>query len=161
VRRFEQKVLAAIYELAVRLRDMAWRVRRPILVGVRCLVVHDDMVLLVRHRSGRHPWTLPGGGVERYERLAEVARREVSEEAGVPVRVERLLGVYDRFAGRVTNYVAVFVCTPLGVPKPPHSLEIAEARFFPLNAPPQDTERGSLRRIAEYQAGELGVARLW
>ncbi len=72
-----------------------------------------------------------------------------------------MLGVYDRFAGGVSNYIAVFICAPLGAPRPPRSLEIAEAHFFPLGAPPSQTDRGSLRRIAEYQAGEQGIARLW
>jgi 8-oxo-dGTP diphosphatase len=158
----ERALLRPIYALVMRLRDIAWHVRRPMLVGVRALIVRDGQVLLIRHRSGAKPWALPGGGAERYERLAEAARREAREETGADVQVDELLGIYDRFGGGVTNYVAVFVCTaPAGDPRPPRSLEIAEARFFPLRALPAGADAGTRRRVAEYLAGERGIARLW
>ena len=157
----ERAALGLIYGLLMWLRGIFWRLRRPLLVGVRALIVRDGQVLLIRHRSGRQPWALPGGGAERYERLADAARRESAEETGAQVRVDALLGVYDRFGGGATNYIAVFVCTPLGDPRPPRSLEIAEARFFPLGALPAATDEGSRRRVAEYLAGERGVSKVW
>jgi ADP-ribose pyrophosphatase YjhB (NUDIX family) len=161
VKRIEQVLLGPLYALAVALRRIFWRLRRPVTVGVRALVVRDDAVLLVRHRAGQEPWGLPGGGVARYERLAEAARRETQEETGVAVRIERLLGIYDSFHDGVSNYIAVFVCVPLGDPHPPRSLEIAEARFFPMDAPPAGMDPGSRRRIADYLAGAQGQAKSW
>jgi 8-oxo-dGTP diphosphatase len=161
VKQIEQAVIGPIYRLAVWLRSGVWRLRQPTLIGVRALIVRDGAVLLIRHRSGKLPWALPGGGVERNERLAEAARREAHEETGVPVRVERLQGVYDRIGDHISNYVAVFVCTPLGEPRPARSLEIAEARFFPFDGLPAGTEAGTRRRVAEYRAGERGIARIW
>jgi ADP-ribose pyrophosphatase YjhB (NUDIX family) len=161
VKRIEQALLGPLYALAVALRRVFWGLRRPVTVGVRALVVRDGAVLLVRHRAGQKPWGLPGGGVARYERLAEAARRETQEETGVTVRIERLLGVYDSFHDGVSNYIAVFVCTPLGDPAPPRSLEIAEARFFPIGAPPAGMDPGSRRRIADYLAGAQGQAKGW
>ncbi|MBC8077390.1 MAG: NUDIX hydrolase, partial [Chloroflexales bacterium] len=32
-------------------------------MGVRIVAMRGDEVLLVRHRGGRTPWSLPGGGV--------------------------------------------------------------------------------------------------
>jgi ADP-ribose pyrophosphatase YjhB (NUDIX family) len=147
--------------LAVVLRRAFWGLRRPVTVGVRALVVRGDAVLLVRHRAGQKPWGLPGGGVARYERLVEAARREAQEETGVTVRIERLLGIYDSFHDGVSNYIAVFVCTPLDDPDPPRSLEIAEARFFPMLALPDGMDTGSRRRIADYLAGARGQAQRW
>jgi 8-oxo-dGTP diphosphatase len=161
VKHIDQAILGPLYALAVGLRRIVWALRRPVTVGVRAFIVRGDAVLLVRHRAGRRPWGLPGGGVARYERLAEAARREAHEETGVVVRIERLLGVYDSFHDGVSNYVAVFVCAPLGDPRPPRSLEIAEARFFPLQAPPADMDPGSRRRIEEYRAGAGGMAKTW
>src|SRR6266508_1900904 len=146
VKQIEQAALGPIYRLAIWLRGTSWRIRRP---------------LLIRDRSGKQPWALPGGGVERNERLAEAARREAREETGAAVRVEGLLGVYDRFGDRIRNYVAVFVCTALGEPQPLRSLEIAEARFFPLERLPAGADAGTQRRVAEYLAGERGITRLW
>src|SRR6476660_9520034 len=127
VKQIEQAALGPIYRWAIWLRGGSWRIRRPLLIGVRALIVHDDAELLIRHRSGKYPWSLPGGGVERNERLSEAAQREAREETGAPVRVEMLLGVYDRFGDHISNYVVVFVCTALDKPRPPRSLEIAEA----------------------------------
>src|ERR1041385_8364230 len=118
VKQIEQAALGPIYQLAIWLRNGVWRLRRPTLIGVRALIVRDSAVLLIRHRSGKQLWSLPGGGVERSERLAEAARREAYEETGVPIRVERLLGVYDRFGDRISNYVIVFVCKAFGEPCP-------------------------------------------
>jgi 8-oxo-dGTP diphosphatase len=161
VKQIEQAALGPIYRLAIWLRGGSWRIRRPLLIGVRALIVRDGAVLLIRHRSGRYPWALPGGGVERNERLAEAARREAREETGVPIRVERLLGVYERFGDGISNYIAVFVCIAFGEPQPPRSLEIAEAHFFPLESLPAGTDAGTRRRVAEYLAGERGITRIW
>jgi ADP-ribose pyrophosphatase YjhB (NUDIX family) len=161
VKRIEQAILGPLYALAIGLRRVVWSLRRPVTVGVRALIIQGDTVLLVRHRAGPRPWGLPGGGVARYERLAEAAWREAHEETGVRVRVERLLGVYDSFHDGMSNYIAVFICAPLGALCPPRSLEIAEARFFPLGAPPIDIDPGSRRRIEEYRAGASGLARIW
>jgi 8-oxo-dGTP diphosphatase len=131
---------------------------------VRALVVRDGATLLIRKRGVRSPWELPGGGVHRFERLPEAACREAAEETGVDVQAERLLGLYDRFGGGVTNYIAVFVCAPVfsgAEPRPPRSVEIAEARFFPLRKLPARTEPATRRRVAEYLAGERGMSKLW
>src|SRR6188474_2095670 len=125
VKQIEQAALGPIYRLAIWLRGRSWRIRRPLLIGVRALVVRDDSVLLIRHRSGHYPWALPGGGVERNERLVEAAQRQAREETGMPIRVEQLLGMYERFGDGISNYIAVFVCIALGEPQPPRSLEIA------------------------------------
>jgi 8-oxo-dGTP diphosphatase len=161
VKQIEQAALGPIYRLAIWLRGYSWRIRRPLLIGVRTLIVRDDVVLLIRHRSGQYPWALPGGGVERNERLGEAARREACEETGMPIRVEYLLGMYERFGGGISNYIAVFVCIALGEPQPPRSLEIAEARFFPLEHLPAGADAGTRRRVAEYLAGERGITRTW
>ncbi len=64
-------------------------------VDVRAAVFDGDRVLLVREVSdGR--WSLPGGWADVGESPAEVAAREVREEAGLEVRVARLLAVLDK-----------------------------------------------------------------
>ena len=62
----------------------------------------DDGHLLV-HRAESDPfWALPGGRAEMRELAADTVRREMREELGEEVRVERLLGVVEnlfRYSG--------------------------------------------------------------
>jgi ADP-ribose pyrophosphatase YjhB (NUDIX family) len=57
-------------------------------------IVHNNNILLIRHlehRTGRTYWILPGGGREGDESEEDCVRREMKEETGLVVRVERLL----------------------------------------------------------------------
>lgn len=64
-------------------------------VDTRAVVVRDEKILLVREAADGL-WTLPGGWADPGERPSENCVREVREEAGLDVRVARLLAVYDR-----------------------------------------------------------------
>ncbi|HEX6292465.1 MAG TPA: NUDIX domain-containing protein [Herpetosiphonaceae bacterium] len=135
------------------------RIRRPISMGVRALVVQDHQVLLVRaHGCAR--WDLPGGGVKRGESLREAAIRETREESGCVVEAERLLGMYLNLCDGMTNYVAVYVCRPINRPALALNIEIAEARYWPLDALPPVTPSVP-GRLAEYAAGAYGLDGVW
>ena len=59
---------------------------------VSVVVIDDNKILLVRHRKGsRQYWVLPGGRLEYGETFFECARRELQEETGLDVEVERFL----------------------------------------------------------------------
>ena len=57
-------------------------------------------------------WNLPGGRVEPSESPWDAVLREVSEEVGLIVRVDRLLGVYSVPAR--ADLVLNFLCVPVG-----------------------------------------------
>ncbi len=156
------RVFTLIYNLAVWGRRQGRRLTRSIEMGVRVLVVRGDEVLLVRHRGGKKPWSLPGGGIRHYETLTVASQREVFEETGCPVLVEQLHGIFHSFGKGFSNHIVVFVCTPLGDMNPPvGDLEIAAAAFFPLTELPVGIEDGSRRRVAEYLRGEYGITAVW
>jgi 8-oxo-dGTP diphosphatase len=140
-------------------RTLYRRLTRPILVGVRALVIDDGRVLLVR-AHGNHFWEFPGGGVKRGESLREAATREAREESGCVVEPLRLLGVYLNRGEGMTNYVAVYICRPTNQPAPALNIEIAEARYWPLDALPLVSPTVP-RRLADYQSGEYGLDGLW
>jgi ADP-ribose pyrophosphatase YjhB (NUDIX family) len=65
-------------------------------LDVRAAVFDDaGRVLLVRERVDG-AWALPGGWADVGESLAEGVAREVREESGYEVVVDRLLGLYER-----------------------------------------------------------------
>ena len=49
------------------------------------MVVRGAKILLVRNWLGSQRWTLPGGGLQRGEAVADAARRELAEELGLNV----------------------------------------------------------------------------
>jgi len=154
--------LTLAYNAILWARARVRQATHPTEMGVRCLVPRGGELLLVRHRGGRMPWALPGGGIDPREPLDAAARREVAEEAGCPVEVGHMLGLYHSFGEGVNNYVAVFVCAPLGPARPPRGdLEIVDARFFPRHDLPANVTRGTLRRLAEHEGGARGVYGAW
>jgi 8-oxo-dGTP diphosphatase len=63
-------------------------------VRAQVVLVRDGRVLMVRHaHAGRAYWVLPGGAVEPGEDVADAAVREVLEETGLSIALERLLFV--------------------------------------------------------------------
>lgn len=81
-------------------------------VSVAGIVVRDDgRILAIQRRDNQH-WEPPGGVLELDETFEEGVRREVREETGVDVDVERLTGVYKNMSRGVV--ALVFRCRPFG-----------------------------------------------
>ena len=68
----------------------------PILAS-SAIVERNGKILLIKRKyePGIGKWALPGGIVEYGETVEETAVREVKEETGVDIKLERLLGVYN------------------------------------------------------------------
>lgn len=80
-------------------------------VSVAAVVVRDDgCVLAVRRRDNQH-WEPPGGVLELTETFDHGVRREVFEETGIKVQVERLSGVYKNMSRGIVSLV--FRCSPV------------------------------------------------
>lgn len=83
------------------------------MVGVGVVIIADGKVLMCRR--GKPPraggWSLPGGGQELGERLAETAVREALEETGLNIEVLGLVDVIDSLShdqkGRVEYHYAL------------------------------------------------------
>ena len=61
--------------------------------GVRVIVMDDKnrMLMVCQHHEDRDIWMVPGGGIEEGESSLEAAVREVDEETGLDVQIEKLL----------------------------------------------------------------------
>jgi 8-oxo-dGTP diphosphatase len=159
VSRWARAAITRIFPLLVLVRRLYRRTFRPVTVGVRAMIVHEDHLLLVRQHS-RTEWEMPGGAAGRGESLRQATVREAHEETGVEVIAERLLGMYSAMIDGMTNHIAVYVCRPghdsRELPPLPLNIEIAEARYWPINGLPPVTDRHIQRRIAEYESGRSG-----
>lgn len=102
-------------------------------VSVAGIVVNNaDQVLVVQRRDNGH-WEPPGGVLELNEQFEVGVRREVYEEAGMNVQVERLTGVYKNLTAGVV--ALVFRCAPLGDLQPA-SAEAVKVRWANLTEIP-------------------------
>jgi len=124
-------------------------------VDVRGLVINESgEVLLVRERvDGK--WTIPGGWADIGLTPSEVVAREVQEEAGLEVKVNRLLAVYDKRShphppSPYYIYKLVFQCTITGGTLNP-GFDILDAGWFS----PDDLPELSTDRILPEQIREL------
>lgn len=88
-------------------------VPRPLFsVGAFAIIFDDEGRVLLCHRRDMDAWNLPGGGLEPGELPNEGVIREVMEETGLEVDVERLVGVYAK-PGR-NDLVFSFICRVTG-----------------------------------------------
>jgi ADP-ribose pyrophosphatase YjhB (NUDIX family) len=79
-------------------------------------IIRDDRnrVVLVKRaiEPGYGKWVFPGGYVDRGEAVEAAAMREAREEAGLDVRLDRLVNIYS-YNGR-TPVVIVYAATMIG-----------------------------------------------
>ena len=90
-------------------------------VSVAGIVINDDDQVLVIRRDDNGHWEAPGGVLELGESFEDGVRREVLEETGVAVLVERLTGVYKNLTHGIV--ALVYRCRAAG--GEPHPTEEA------------------------------------
>jgi 8-oxo-dGTP pyrophosphatase MutT (NUDIX family) len=130
---------------------------QPPRLGVRCLVTAQSpgaplQILLVRH-TYIDGWYMPGGGVDPGESALEAVVRELREETGIEcLEPPKLHGFYFKRGSR--DHVAFYIAGSYRSdgPRMP-DFEIAEMRFFPVDALPDATSPATRARIAEIFTG--------
>ncbi|CAG7627188.1 RNA pyrophosphohydrolase [Paenibacillus solanacearum] len=148
-----------LHKWLYRLARMYWKIRRPVTMGCRAVVVQNGSVLLVR-QTYVEGWYLPGGGVKRGESFQEAVVREVAEECGLAAAHPRLLQLYtSRNEGKI-DHIALFEINEFtGIPRAKPDKEIAELRFFAMDRLPDGTSPATRRRIGEYAANQFRAER--
>jgi 8-oxo-dGTP pyrophosphatase MutT (NUDIX family) len=159
IKRLIRPTFAAYEGVAKVVRRMRW----PLTIGVR-VIVHDEQgrVLLVRHTYTRG-WHFPGGGVNKREAAVDAAVREVREEAQIALTEPPVLvGVFLSLVQIKCDHILLYKASSSWrrVDEKPPNMEIAEARFFALDALPAETTGGTLRRLAEL-SGKQSPTSMW
>jgi 8-oxo-dGTP diphosphatase len=117
-------------------------------LGVNAVIVDDSGRVLLALRDRPPIWNLPGGGVEPGESPWDAAVREVREEVGAQIAVDRLTGVYHRPPDG--DPVLVFRCSLLPSSAPPRtSPEAVETGWFAPGALPDAINPYQPERIAD------------
>lgn len=122
-------------------------------VTIKGIIVCAERILLLRKSGGR--WDLPGGKLEAGESVAVGLRREIAEETGLRVDVDRIVDSWLRTRNiKPSKFVVTYVCRPLPVqPVVRISDEHVEYGFFSpaviSDLPMLDGTRGSLNAVFE------------
>ena len=144
---------------------MAWTAK-PVLriilnrsVRTRVLVVYGNEVVLLQGWLGKSHWSLPGGGIARYEDKVTCAIREVDEEIGIKIVPDQLQYLGQRPSAspdpKVHHPIEYFFVKldtklPIKITRP---WEILEARWFDLNNMPNgvsQTAQAALSLARDY-----------
>ncbi len=115
-------------------------------VSAIAIIFGEGSSILLCHRTDRDAWNLPGGRVEPNESPWVAVVREVEEEVGLLVRVERLIGVYS--VPEKSDLVLNFLCVPIGGALR-LSPEADEIRWFSRACIPRNTLPRHIERIED------------
>src|SRR3954469_1913573 len=126
-------------------------------VAVLALITQDDKVLLVQRLNDpkKGLWVTPAGFMEWDEDPAEAARREVQEETGLDVHIDRLLDVFHTpDDGGLADVVIAYAASIVG-----GTLQAADdaqdAAWFTRASLPELAFLPTQRILARWVSGEL------
>lgn len=105
-------------------------------IRVAGLLVREGSILMVEQGRGEERyWLLPGGGVQFGETLSDALRRELQEELGLRVGVQRLLAIVEslspdpEYAKHVIHLVFGISASPEALPEPLED-KVLKARYL-------------------------------
>lgn len=103
-------------------------------LGTRIAVINDNNQILLSKRGDFGTWSLPGGRVDSGELIHESAIREVREETGLEVEIDRPVGLYFQQGRSRMNIL--YHAKPVGGELFGKTDETLDNRFFaPDNLP--------------------------
>ncbi len=126
------------------------------LLGVMVAIVDAGRILLTK-REDFEVWGLPGGHVDPGESLAAAGVREVLEETGLQVQLNRLVGVYSMPGwGGGGSHAILFAAVPVGGALQPQASEVVDIGFFEPNSLPEPLLWWHRQRIRDALQGVGG-----
>jgi ADP-ribose pyrophosphatase YjhB (NUDIX family) len=147
--------------------DPAAPAANSLVVGSSAVVADRDGRILLQRRSDSGNWALPGGAMDIGETLAESAIREVREETGFDVRIERIVGIYSDpghvFAyddGEIRQEFSICLACMITGGSLSVSSESTDVQFFtPEDIPGIKIHESILKRIRDYLSDQSPVLR--
>ena len=144
-----KRILLQIWRvLPLWLQVVLSRVIRPLFQVFAAAVILDEEknILLVKSTYNRfHPWGLPGGSLEYGEHPEDAVIREVHEETGLTICIEKLLLIKSWTPDRVGMF---YLCRVTGGSFYP-SDEVSEFAYFSLEKLPdvRPLDKEMLRKL--------------
>lgn len=132
-------------------------------VAVGAVVADGDGRILLLQRSDSGIWLYPTGWADVGYSASEVAVKEVKEETGIDVEVQRLIGVFDGLRlgfTRIPLYSLVFLCRAVGGELAAHPLEALDVGWFGADELPEPTagvEHWGPHAFAAIRGDDVGV----
>lgn len=119
-------------------------------LDTRAAIIENEKILLVRENNGK--WSLPGGWVDVNVSVKENIIKETKEEAGLDVKVDKIIAVQDRAKHNSPVYAygvcKIFaLCTVIGG-KFADNIETTDFQYFSENEIPElATEKNNEEQI--------------
>ena len=101
-------------------------------LGCAVIVEHEGKILMgVRAKEPfRGKWVIPGGGVKFLESFRETAKREILEEVGIEIDVDRILDVREIVTPPDEHRVIIYCAARYAGGQINPSSDLSEVRFF-------------------------------
>jgi ADP-ribose pyrophosphatase YjhB (NUDIX family) len=130
-------------------------------------IIHDgEGRVMLQHRTDNRHWGLPGGALAKGESIETGLRREVREETGYDIEVERIIAVYSdpakkmivRYPDNLVHYVVVVcACRITGAgpaERMPDPAETLALEWFALDDLPEPMIPSHILRLQDYATGQ-------
>ena len=105
--------------------------------AVNALIIKDGKLLVVKRREKEIPWpgmyVMPGGRIEKGESKKEAVIREVKEETGEDVRVNRYIGTRKFYWRYIPFTVSFYTAEIIGGRTRPLKKEVAKIKWLSLD----------------------------
>lgn len=140
------------------LRDNVGNIPLILNFSAACILDKQGRLLLQKRgdTSCFNEWGLPGGAWEFGESAEEALRREVREETGLEIKVNRLIGVYSKYFSEYDNgdksqtSVILFECNPMSENLIIDGKETLELKYFEPNKLPKIFNSQHLEMIQDW-----------
>jgi 8-oxo-dGTP diphosphatase len=123
-------------------------------IGAFAIITDAENRILLCLRNDYDLWNLPGGGVDGGEAPWECVVREVKEETGLNIVVEKLIGLYSKPENNdlVFSYKCKIVSGTIQI-----NDEAKEIEYFHFDEFPQNTIQKQVERIKDYLASNDNI----